>query len=222
MVMVGGAGARAAAVRRKRVQQANLAEKRKSELEKQKEEVESKMTKLFNQYDTNGSGKLEKDQVQNLLTDMDFSTPEGTPPSDEELNFILKIADRSGDGCMDRSELQTALIVWKTFTKGREQLEETLKKYDKSETGKLEKPELKAYLTELNDGKEPSDEEVDWVLSEADFMGDGAIHTTELVMATQSWYSYEASNPSAAPAASSTETSAGAKEPSATACCSIS
>ena len=33
-------------------------------------------------------------------------------------------------------------------------------RYDKSETGKLEKPELKAYLTELNDGKEPSDEEV--------------------------------------------------------------
>ena len=33
-------------------------------------------------------------------------------------------------------------------------------RYDKSETGKLEKDELKAYLTELNDGKEPSDEEV--------------------------------------------------------------
>jgi Ca2+-binding EF-hand superfamily protein len=151
---------------------------------------------------------------------MDFSTPEGTPPSDEELNFIIKIADRSGDGCMDRPELQTALIVWKTFTKRREQLEETLKKYDKSGTGKLEKPELKAYLTELNDGKEPSDAEVDWVLSEADFMGDGAIHTTELVMATQSWYSYGEYHPEAAPAASSTETSA--KEPSASACCSIS
>ena len=67
--------------------------------------------------------------------------------------------------------------------------------------------------------------EVDWVLSEADFMGDGAIHTTELVMATQSWYSYAASNPSAGPILVQDrdgDLQFADRQPKASACCSIS
>ena len=80
------------------------------------------------------------------------------------------------------------VMKWR-YTKQRTQLEELIKKYDKSGTGKLEKEELKMYLTDLNDGNAPTDEEVEWVMSEADFMGDGAIRTQEIMMATQSWYS---------------------------------
>ena len=46
------------------------------------------ITKLFKQYDTNQSNKLEPDQVRKLLTDLDSSTPPDTPPAEEELKFI--------------------------------------------------------------------------------------------------------------------------------------
>merc|ERR1719379_2552329 len=149
------------------------------------------LTKLFRKYDTNKSGKLEREQIIQILTDIDFSTPEGTPPSPEELDFIVKVGDRSGDGCIERREFENALIAWRTYTKQREKLEELIKKYDKSGSGKLEKDELKMYLTDLNDGKAPTDEEVDWVMSEAEFMGDGAIRMQEIMMATQSWYNFQ-------------------------------
>merc|ERR1719379_657284 len=151
------------------------------------------LTKLFRKYDTNKSGKLEREQIIQILTDIDFSTPEGTPPTQDELDFIVKVGDRSGDGCIERKEFENALIAWRTYTKERDKLEELIKKYDKSGTGKLEKDELKAYLTDINHGVPPSDKEVDWVMSEADFMGDGAIRMQEIMMATQSWYNYQQS-----------------------------
>jgi Ca2+-binding EF-hand superfamily protein len=146
--------------------------------------------------DTNFSGKLERNEVVEVLTKTDFTTPAGRKPSETEVDFVMKIADRNGDGCIDTKELSNALVCWKKYTEQREQLESALKKYDTSGNGKLEKEELKAYLTELNEGIVPNDEEVDWVMSEADFLGldgpDGAITVNELIMATMSWYWHEA------------------------------
>ena len=39
-----------------------------------------------------------------------------------------------------------------------------MRKYDKNGTGKLEKDELKSYLTDVNNGVPPTDKEVDWVV----------------------------------------------------------
>ena len=165
--------------------------RRDAEYKKYQQEMHKRvhLKETFKKYDTNRSGKLEREQIAKLLTDRDYSSPVGTPPSDYELDFIVKLGDRSGDGCVERRELEIALIAWKTYTRQREKLEELIEKYDKSGTGKLEKEELKMYLTDLNDGNPPTDEEVEWVMSEADFMGDGAIRTQEIMMATQSWYS---------------------------------
>merc|ERR1712113_1206169 len=54
----------------------------------------------MDKYDVNKTGKLEEDQVKQLLTDLDDSTPAGTEPSDEELKFIIQGADDKGDGCL--------------------------------------------------------------------------------------------------------------------------
>lgn len=150
----------------------------------------AEITRIFKAYDTNNSGKLEEDQVKKLLTDMDSSTPPNTPPSDDELKFIIKVADKAQDGCLEREELEYAIRAWSTYTKQRQLMEEKLTKYDKSGTGKLEKNELQEYLKDLNDGKEVSSEEVDWVMSEADVFGDGAMSRPELMMATAAWYAH--------------------------------
>jgi len=141
---------------------------------------------MMTKYDTNQSGKLEEDQVKQLLTDMDSSTPAGTAPSDLELQFIIKVADKEEDGCLTQGELD---LAWAILTKKRTEMEWAMDKFDKSCTGKLEKNELKEYLTSLNGGIPVEDEEVDWVLEQADVFGDGAITKPELTKATAAWYS---------------------------------
>ncbi|CAK9005990.1 unnamed protein product [Durusdinium trenchii] len=58
-----------------------------------------KLMKIIRTYDTNQSGKLERDQIVKLLTDTDSSTPPGTPPrilaKRVSINFSCKSFGRS-------------------------------------------------------------------------------------------------------------------------------
>eukprot|EP00811_Abedinium_folium_P003745 NODE_13444_length_1165_cov_7.260116.p1 GENE.NODE_13444_length_1165_cov_7.260116~~NODE_13444_length_1165_cov_7.260116.p1 ORF type:complete len:209 (-),score=71.42 NODE_13444_length_1165_cov_7.260116:456-1082(-) len=195
MPQPGAAGAIWAAKRRRRGAPPPLAvsEKRIAEMRAELE-LSSMITRTMKQYDTNKSGKLERDQVGKLLTDIDTTTPKGTPPSDVELTFILKFADRQNktaapDNCIDRNELRAAVLCWNGYCKKRAEMEEAVKKYDKSETGKLEAPELKELLKELNSGCEVTDDEVSWVLEQSDVNGDGGLSAPELMLAIAQWYS---------------------------------
>lgn len=183
-------GARQARMKRPEARRASQVSDERIKLMEEELARRTEVTRIFNQYDTNKSHKLEKDQVRKLLTDLDSSTPPDTPPSDEELNFIIKVADKAEDGCLARGELDYALRAWMTYIHKRATMEETLGKFDKSGTGKLERGELKEYLTHLNGGKEVAEDEVEWVLSEADVFGDGAMSKPELLMATSAWYAH--------------------------------
>eukprot|EP00930_Biecheleria_cincta_P089309 TRINITY_DN7858_c0_g1_i1.p1 TRINITY_DN7858_c0_g1~~TRINITY_DN7858_c0_g1_i1.p1 ORF type:complete len:176 (+),score=35.68 TRINITY_DN7858_c0_g1_i1:46-573(+) len=152
--------------------------------------VEVKMTKILQKYDSNKSKKLEPDQVKQLLTDMDISTPPGTEPSQEELDWVLKVADVSGDGSIDANELTEAMGCWQTFVDNRERLQQVMAKFDVSKSGTLSKAEVRPYLVELNGGNEVTDEEVDMVFKAADAKGDGVLSLTELSQATVFWYGH--------------------------------
>mmetsp|Transcript_24424 Transcript_24424/g.44282 ORF Transcript_24424/g.44282 Transcript_24424/m.44282 type:complete len:201 (+) Transcript_24424:51-653(+) len=161
-----------------------------------KEEIEKELKKrqelraLLKKYDTNNSGKLERDQVVKLLTDEDNTTPPGTAPSEEDVDFIIKLADKSGTGSLNQKEIEFALTAWRRYTAKKDEMHEKLKEFDVSGTGKLNKPELKLYLTSLNGGKLVSDAEVEWVLEEADVFGDEGIHANELIVATTVWFAH--------------------------------
>merc|ERR1712032_811859 len=155
----------------------------------QAKRAEKALSEIFRRYDQDKTKKLDETQIRKLLTDLDSSTPPGTAPTDTEAEFILKVADQEGDNCLTREELVRAMKAWKTYTDKREEMSEGIQKFDKSGTGRLEREELKQYLDSLNEGHGVTDEEVDWVMSEADIFGDGAISTPELLMATSAWYS---------------------------------
>lgn len=151
---------------------------------------QQKLSALLEEYDKDKSKKLDLQQVVQLLTDLDITTPPDTPPSDDERDFIMKISDSDGDGALSLGELERATRVWQIYTNKRKEMELALKKFDVSRTGSLNKAELKQYLISLNDGQAVSDEEVQWVFSEADILKDGAVHATELIMATAAWYAH--------------------------------
>jgi Ca2+-binding EF-hand superfamily protein len=68
-------------------------------------------------------------------------------------------------------------------------------KYDKNGSGRLEKDELKCFLTGINNGKECTDEQIDWVMREADIFGDGAVRTQAIIKATEAFRDHEGSKP---------------------------
>jgi len=149
-----------------------------------------KYNKILKKYDLNKTGKLEKEQVVKLLTDEDFSTPKGTAPSEEEVDYIIKCADRMGDGCIERDELADAISSFQSYIKMKPLLTEFMEKFDKSKTGDLNRDEIRQCLLHLNNDKPVSDSEVDMIMKEADVMQDGAISQQELSRALCLWYSY--------------------------------
>eukprot|EP01005_Ploeotia_sp_CARIB1_P001501 NODE_425_length_852_cov_392.177931_g416_i0.p1 GENE.NODE_425_length_852_cov_392.177931_g416_i0~~NODE_425_length_852_cov_392.177931_g416_i0.p1 ORF type:complete len:193 (-),score=41.41 NODE_425_length_852_cov_392.177931_g416_i0:219-797(-) len=177
----GAMGARAAAMNGGR----NRAQKRKKELSLQ-------MDKLFQKYDANHSRNLNKEELTDLLTELN----DGDPPTPNEVQWVLYSADKS-DGSLnnrvDRHEIEEGIKAWKAFKEHKPEIESIFKKYDTDNTGKLEAPELKKVLTDLNDGDAPDDREVDWVLrmaDRADGMANGAVDKTELQAAISLWYAH--------------------------------
>mmetsp|Transcript_22868 Transcript_22868/g.43022 ORF Transcript_22868/g.43022 Transcript_22868/m.43022 type:complete len:214 (-) Transcript_22868:142-783(-) len=168
----------------------SAAEKKRREAAWREYEHKVKLNKIIKQYDTNGTGKLEREQVVKLLTDTDSSTPPGTPPSEDQVNFLLKMYDRAGDDSINAEELEELLTCWQTFTEHRTLFETKLEKFDASKTGKLSQDELKAYLTDLNGGIDVGEAEVDWVMKEADVMNDGELGNMEIVRATSLWFAF--------------------------------
>mmetsp|Transcript_26260 Transcript_26260/g.62177 ORF Transcript_26260/g.62177 Transcript_26260/m.62177 type:complete len:214 (-) Transcript_26260:307-948(-) len=87
-----------------------------SDYERNLREVEEK----FDKYDTNKSGKLEKDQLKLLLTDLD----EGIPPTDAEVDWVFATADGAVEGVtptggINKTELMLAISLWYTHVEDK-------------------------------------------------------------------------------------------------------
>merc|ERR1711879_914839 len=108
------------------------AEKRRLEAQVAEARLKAQLRKIMTRYGTNKSGKLERDQVIKFLTETDSSTPKNTPPTDEQVDFLLKVSDKDNSESIGIDELGELMAVWKTFMDNRTEFEEKLAKYDKS------------------------------------------------------------------------------------------
>ena len=82
---------------------------------------------------------------------------------------------------------------WKGYLACKDDIEQKMAKYDTNQSGKLETNQLKMMLTDLNDGRPPTDEEVQMVMEEADgkvLQSTGGVNKTELNFAISVWYCY--------------------------------
>ncbi|KAF4666965.1 putative global transcription activator SNF2L2 [Perkinsus chesapeaki] len=139
---------------------------------------------IFNKYDTNKSGQLGHDQLTQLLRDYNGNEN----PSSDEVDFILKVADTDNTSSIEKDEVLYALKVWNTYRHAKHRIEEYFDKYDFTRDGYLDRDELKLFLVDLNDGFEVTNDEVDWVFTRADVLGDGKIHQVEFLSAISAWY----------------------------------
>eukprot|EP01063_Lacrimia_lanifica_P028751 TRINITY_DN4258_c0_g1_i7.p2 TRINITY_DN4258_c0_g1~~TRINITY_DN4258_c0_g1_i7.p2 ORF type:complete len:209 (+),score=102.99 TRINITY_DN4258_c0_g1_i7:50-676(+) len=189
MPMVGRFGAVAAATRHQRrscVGNSRIEAQRA--YARQERETAKLVAQVMEKYDTDQSGALSEDQVERLLTDLDYTTPPGTKPTQEELAFVMQCADKRRNKRIDRDELIGAVTVYNAYLKDKNRIDAVLTKYDDNQSGALDFAQTKKLLVDLNDGIEVSDNEVKMVMSYADVGLTGDLKRVEVLLAINYWY----------------------------------
>eukprot|EP00287_Rhodomonas_sp_CCMP768_P007945 CAMPEP_0196736282 /NCGR_PEP_ID=MMETSP1091-20130531/14401_1 /TAXON_ID=302021 /ORGANISM="Rhodomonas sp., Strain CCMP768" /LENGTH=214 /DNA_ID=CAMNT_0042079993 /DNA_START=98 /DNA_END=742 /DNA_ORIENTATION=+ len=152
---------------------------------------EKKLDQLMEKYDESKTGNLLKEELANLLQD----AAQGRKPTDEEVNFVLWSTTTGKTDRVSKQDIPKALDLWSDYERNLPEVEEKFDKYDANKSGKLERNQLKALLTDLDEGLAPSDDEVDWVMKTADGAVEGVdptggINKTELMLAVSLWYTH--------------------------------
>ncbi|XP_013782065.1 calbindin-32-like isoform X2 [Limulus polyphemus] len=160
--------------------------------------------KIWREYDTDGSGFIEADELKNFLKDLlkEAKKEEYEPVQEDKLieytDTMLQIFDTNKDGRLQLSEMAKLLPVKENFLcrsafKGcsnltREDIERVFSLYDQDNNGKIENEELKGFLKDLLDlikrDYDAQDllEFQDAILRGCDFNKDGKINKKELTM----------------------------------------
>jgi len=146
------------------------------------------LTRLFRKYDVDKSDKLEAPEVKLMLGDVDAFRKLDEPPTDEEVEFIISVAEmKQSNGGVELSDLEAVVIEWTRYLKQRRAISDALSCYDASGTGKLSPAELKMYLISISQRGKVSDADVEEIFLQADVVKDGQLSTPELWKATEVW-----------------------------------
>eukprot|EP01046_Picozoa_sp_COSAG06_P021957 COSAG06_NODE_1676_length_8740_cov_49.476334_2_plen_817_part_00 len=139
---------------------------------------------LWKTYDPQGTGSINVEQLRRIMEEM--NSPDRV--DDRSVDFILRTADQSATGVINRGELRLALPLYLSLQEEQTRILSTFDKFDSSGDGLLTADELTLMMTDLNDGNTPSKAEVHYVMSQADRSGDGAIGRDEVMGAVAVWY----------------------------------
>jgi len=180
------------------LRQNKAAGKRRDEMERRAKVQESKEKRrwdeLFRQYDANGNGTLEREELAALLKHLDES---GRAPTDAALDLLLKKAKPSeeADGNasparVTREMLQSALVKYAAYLRQQELLDYCFEKYDVSRTGALNRSELANLMKDVTHDigvVKPSQGDIDFVLQRCGGEEHEAISREECLAAIGVW-----------------------------------
>lgn len=147
------------------------------------------VAKLMKTYDVSNTGFLETSEIMEMLTGCNLElTGRPEKPTEQEVECLLALCDKEGDGRISQAEVLDATKTWCHYLHKGEETKVLLQKHDLSRSGKINQGELKPLLLELNEGTDVPDDVVQWVWSQADLTGDGSLTLFELTRAIAAWY----------------------------------
>lgn len=159
------------------------------------DKVRLKILEAFKEADIDGDGALNRDQLTMLMRKMKKDIiGEDSDPRPAAVDWVMELADRSGDGELSLREVEKAISVYAGYLQEKDFIDGVFDKYDKNKDQVLDRDELRGYCQELNEGIEPTEAEIDWILSRADKggmtsdAGDGAIGRIELLAVVNEWF----------------------------------
>ncbi|XP_023701371.1 calbindin-32 isoform X3 [Cryptotermes secundus] len=158
--------------------------------------------KIWREYDTDGSGYIEADELKNFLRDLLKEAKKINDVSEDKLieytDTMLQVFDSNKDGRLQLSEMAKLLPVKENFLcrqvfKGatkltKDDIERVFSLYDRDNNGTIENEELRGFLKDLlelvkkdYDAQDLQDFE-ETILRGVDYNQDGKINRKELTM----------------------------------------
>ncbi|XP_065167515.1 calbindin-32 isoform X2 [Atheta coriaria] len=158
--------------------------------------------KIWREYDTDGSGYIEADELKNFLRDLLKEAKKINDVSEDKLieytDTMLQVFDSNKDGRLQLSEMAKLLPVRENFLcrqvfKGatkltKDDIERVFSLYDRDNNGSIENEELRGFLKDLlelvkkdYDAQDLLDFE-ETILRGVDYDQDGKINRKELTM----------------------------------------
>jgi len=141
------------------------------------------LKELLAEYDEKGTGKLKRSEVRNLLVDQSG----GREVSEDELDFVFKIADANGDKFISSLEMSTLLNCWENYAHSRKDIDHHFLKHDLENTGRLDREQLRNLLMEKSGWLAVSDEDLDYLMKQSRSMHEGQITKPELRRVLAMW-----------------------------------
>lgn len=128
------------------------------------------LSKIFKAFDTNGDGKLSKEEII-----VGYETHFGKTMNQDEVDNLFSQVDIDGSGYIDYSEFVMASMNEKNMLT-QEKLEAAFKMFDKDNSGLISVDEIKQVLSF---GKHLDDSVVQTIVKQVDENGDGEISFDE-------------------------------------------
>jgi Ca2+-binding EF-hand superfamily protein len=182
------AAAAAAVAARKRRQRMNTLKAREAQ---KKLIYDTLVDKWFEKHDTNHSGVLERDQLEQLLMEIE---PDASPNSQILQTLMSKAEgrDTTGDGQVDTSGISREKILatvenYREYARQQGYLDVIFKKFDTNGSGKLEKNQLHKLLVQVSPDSEVAEADTEFVLEHCDLDGTNAISRDEVLPAIAKW-----------------------------------
>ncbi|OHT11278.1 Caltractin [Tritrichomonas foetus] len=146
----------AASAPTRKAQRADLTEEQKLELQE-----------AFNMFDTDGSGKIQANELRVALRALGFE------PTKDELRRMITDVDKKGDGQLDFPQFMEAIVKKISEPDHDEEIEKSFHLFDNNGDGYLDITDLK-YVADLI-GETMSQEELFEMVKEADQDHDGKV-----------------------------------------------
>eukprot|EP00747_Dinoflagellata_sp_TGD_P167306 gnl/TRDRNA2_/TRDRNA2_191455_c0_seq1.p1 gnl/TRDRNA2_/TRDRNA2_191455_c0~~gnl/TRDRNA2_/TRDRNA2_191455_c0_seq1.p1 ORF type:complete len:220 (-),score=48.84 gnl/TRDRNA2_/TRDRNA2_191455_c0_seq1:310-969(-) len=140
--------------------------------------------KILQKYDNDNSGSLDMHELRKLLVELN----NGKRVDDEEVRYIMAKADLNHSGAIEMNQIKHVLKDWDRHMQAWPDIKHYFHKHNLDMSTGLNKEELRNLLVDLNDGEDVCYDDVDWVMYEADILGNGVINKPELQHAISAWY----------------------------------
>lgn len=131
------------------------------------EEQKLELQEAFNMFDTDGSGKIQANELRVALRALGFE------PSKDELRRMITDVDKKGDGLLDFPQFMEAIVKKISEPDTEEEIMKSFRLFDQNGDGQIDINDLK-YVADLI-GESMSQEELYEMIKEADQNRDGFV-----------------------------------------------
>merc|ERR1711862_89291 len=126
------------------------------------------MGEAFLLFDKDGDGTITTKELGTVMRSL------GQTPTEAELLDMINEVDSDGSGTIDFAEFLNLMARKMKDADSEEELMEAFKVFDKDGNGFISAAELRHVMTNL--GEKLTEDEVDEMIKEADFDGDGQVN----------------------------------------------